>query len=139
VNLQRLHEHKRYWSHSDRDHILWYQARRRDEIVYVYRLRDHAGAVLYMGVTNSLFRRWSQHAEKHWWPRVVTAEARPYASDSDARAVERDLLWQIRSPFNRLILTPDPKRSPLDRLPSPIGLTQLWTTSNLPECWRNGR
>ena len=37
----------------------------------LYRLYDRSGQLLYVGVTNNLFRRWKQHSQdKAWWPAV---------------------------------------------------------------------
>lgn len=57
---------------------------------YLYRFYDEDGALLYVGVTSSLGRRWSAHGStKPWWPDVARATIDFYASAIPMFADER--------------------------------------------------
>lgn len=56
----------------------------------LYRFRDAAGALLYVGVTNNPSRRFGQHAAgKPWWHEVATIAMEPYPDRAAVLAAER--------------------------------------------------
>lgn len=60
-----------------------------DEPAALYRFYDVDGALLYVGITVNLARRWEDHAaEKAWWPRVARKTVVLYGSRKDALAAE---------------------------------------------------
>lgn len=55
----------------------------------LYRLYDKDGALLYVGVSLSVFRRLSEHAQgKEWWSQVRRIMLEPHASREAALAAE---------------------------------------------------
>lgn len=59
----------------------------------VYRLRDDEGALLYVGITNDIRRRFSQHQkDSKWWSQVVACQVefhptRDAAADAEYEAI----------------------------------------------------
>lgn len=62
----------------------------------LYRLRDEAGTLLYVGITNSPEQRWLQHAaDKPWWPSVADLALKWYPSrelalEAEAHAIRSE-------------------------------------------------
>jgi hypothetical protein len=66
--------------------IVWL---RRDVEHLVYRCRDGAGQLLYIGATNSYSQRMSQHrARTPWWPDVASISTEPYPDRAAALVAE---------------------------------------------------
>lgn len=85
----------------------------------LYRLRDVTGRVLYVGVSNNVFNRLSQHAaDKRWWPLVdpskVTVE---WFETAEAVAEAEDAAIAAEQPmFNNAGVThPASRYSPARR------------------------
>lgn len=76
-----------------------YRARPKPGPTDVYRLYDHAGRLLYIGITNSVYHRMNQHADdKRWWPEVdeerteiVRYPTRDQALRAEEYAIKREL------------------------------------------------
>lgn len=59
----------------------------------VYRLYDHAARLLYVGITNSVERRFSEHARDHvWWPDVGSREISWLSDRVSAERIERNVI-----------------------------------------------
>ncbi|MFF1499726.1 GIY-YIG nuclease family protein [Streptomyces sp. NPDC058316] len=55
----------------------------------LYRLRDDAGQLLYIGISEDPLRRWPEHAKgKSWWPKVVDLSLEWFASRDLALTAE---------------------------------------------------
>lgn len=55
----------------------------------LYRLRDDAGQLLYIGISEDPLRRWPEHAKgKAWWPKVVDLSLEWFGSRTEAFAME---------------------------------------------------
>ncbi|MFD8577366.1 GIY-YIG nuclease family protein [Streptomyces virginiae] len=55
----------------------------------LYRLRDRSGALLYVGITSNLGRRWNTHADgKRWWADVATRSIEWFPTREHALAAE---------------------------------------------------
>lgn len=60
---------------------------------YVYLMQDADGRVLYVGVTGNPVERWRRHAQrKPWWSQVARIEFETLLRNSDALALERELI-----------------------------------------------
>lgn len=62
----------------------------------LYRVRDAAGCLLYVGVSGAPFRRWTEHAaDKPWWPEAAAFAlewfyCRPAALAAEATAIRAE-------------------------------------------------
>jgi hypothetical protein len=62
----------------------------------LYRLRDSAGRLLYVGISDAPFRRWVEHStDKAWWPEVAECSlewfgSRPAALSAEASAIQAE-------------------------------------------------
>lgn len=83
----------------------------------LYRLRNKGGDLLYVGISEDPYRRWTEHAgDKPWWPQVVRLELDWHASRDEAAAAETEAIGTERPTFNAVgqtspMLTSDPWRS----------------------------
>ena len=67
----------------------------------LYRLRDHIGDLLYVGITDNLERRWKDHAkDKPWWPQVATHSIEWLPSRNRALAAEANVIRIERPRYN---------------------------------------
>jgi len=67
----------------------------------LYRLRDHEGELLYVGITDDLERRWKDHAkDKPWWPEVASKSTEWLPSRSRALTVEAKVIRAERPRYN---------------------------------------
>ena len=68
----------------------------------LYRFRNSAGRVIYIGITNNPERRFAQHAEsKPWWDEVVTREICFYPSRITLAAAEVQAIQRERPLYNK--------------------------------------
>lgn len=68
----------------------------------VYRYYDHAGRLIYVGITARGIQRQHEHnAFSEWWPLVARQEVEHLASRQEALDRERELIQSCRPPFNR--------------------------------------
>jgi predicted GIY-YIG superfamily endonuclease len=64
--------------------------------VALYRLRDEAGRLLYVGISDAPLRRWPEHAaDKPWWPDVTDfslqwLDNRADALDAESRTIRTE-------------------------------------------------
>lgn len=82
----------------------------------VYRMFDHAGRLLYIGVTGRAGRRFDQHATKRWFPLVAMITLEWHATHAAARLAETRAIAAERPCYNvaglpRLRRDPAPPRS----------------------------
>lgn len=69
--------------------------------MYLYRLYDRAGALLYVGITNSPERRFAEHAaDKVWWPEVAARDVAWAGNQQQALALERTAIQVLRPRYN---------------------------------------
>lgn len=67
----------------------------------VYRLFAVDGELLYVGMTNHVYRRFAQHSvHKGWWLEVDHHEAEWFQSREVAEVEESDAIWQERPAYN---------------------------------------
>lgn len=87
---------------------------------HVYWLYDHEGILLYVGVTDHLLQRLTQHGlSKPWARRVSRIESIQFASRSHAEAVERNAIWFEGPLYNATFQsaeTADCRRKEMDRI-----------------------
>lgn len=59
----------------------------------LYRLRDADGALLYVGITSNLDKRFSEHRSiQRWWPDVADADVAFYPDRPSLEAAEREAI-----------------------------------------------
>lgn len=69
----------------------------------LYRLYDAEGRLLYVGISNSPYRRWAQHSvEQSWWPQVVTHKLEWHEDRNAAMAAEREAVQSERPTWNEV-------------------------------------
>lgn len=57
---------------------------------YLYRLYNRAGSLLYVGITDNVFRRWKEHSrDKPWWTEVHKFTQDWYPDRASVEAAER--------------------------------------------------
>lgn len=67
----------------------------------VYRLYDADGALLYVGITYDLGRRWTQHAKvQRWWDAVCTQKIEWHSCREDAEDAERTAIRTEAPKYN---------------------------------------
>lgn len=67
----------------------------------LYRLHDHDGELLYVGITDDLGRRWHDHAkDKPWWPEVASKSIEWLPSRRRALAAEATTIRAERPRYN---------------------------------------
>jgi len=67
----------------------------------LYRLRDRSGALLYVGITDCLERRWRDHSkDKPWWPDVNDRSAEWFPDRRHALAGEAAAIRAERPRYN---------------------------------------
>lgn len=67
----------------------------------LYRLYDEAGGLLYVGITKSVQRRWTEHeTTKSWWPEVTAATLEHYPTREAALEAERAAIIAERPRHN---------------------------------------
>lgn len=89
----------------------------------LYRLRDAAGELMYVGIAGNPGRRFQQHATgKAWWGDVARIDLEHYATRDEALRAERSAITSERPPYNN-----QPVR-PVDgpRRPGTIPNTDKW-------------
>lgn len=60
---------------------------------YLYRLFNHADELLYIGVTDNVFRRWKEHSkDKPWWYEVYKFTQETYPDRASVEAAERNAI-----------------------------------------------
>lgn len=69
----------------------------------VYRLVDHTGRLLYVGITSSIQTRLAEHQlHQSWWPEVATITTEVHEDHRSAIAAEREAIQQEQPAFNVL-------------------------------------
>lgn len=73
-----------------------------NSLVYLYRLLDHAEALIYVGITSLRVRdRLTQHREsKPWWFEVASVQVDAYTNRAEALAAERDAIAAESPKYN---------------------------------------
>lgn len=67
----------------------------------IYRYYDHAGILIYVGITSAGAQRNQQHnADKAWWGFVHSQQVDHFQSREEALVREADLIRQFTPPFN---------------------------------------
>lgn len=67
----------------------------------LYRLHDHDGELLYVGISDDLERRWKDHAkDKLWWPDVASKSAEWLPTRHRALAAEAKAIRTERPRYN---------------------------------------
>lgn len=67
----------------------------------LYRLYDQDGALLYVGITNSIPNRFKRHAdEQRWWPEVTGCRVEFLPDRAALQRAERDAIWFERPRHN---------------------------------------
>ncbi len=74
--------------------------RRLADMHAVYRMWDHAGRLLYIGMSGRAGRRFDQHAEKRWFPLVSTITLEWYATHAQARLAELRAIADEKPRYN---------------------------------------
>lgn len=71
---------------------------------FLYRLRDHAGRLLYVGVTKNVAGRLTQHRQDNrlWWPAVATQEVEEFPDRATAELAEKAAIDAERPALNVL-------------------------------------
>jgi len=73
----------------------------------VYRIFDADDALLYVGITNNLTIRWSEHGSKPWWrTEAYRYDVHWYASREAAKAVEKQAIITERPKYNQVHRSP---------------------------------
>lgn len=74
----------------------------------VYRIYDASGVLLYVGITNNLTVRWSEHKSKPWW-RVAgnRYDVRWYPSRTVAAMEEKHAIMTEHPKYNSLCRSPE--------------------------------
>ncbi len=78
----------------------------------LYRMFDEGGALLYVGITKDTRKRFSQHADKHWFSQVVRVEVETFDSRGAAASAERAAIRDEAPVFNRAGRPTAPRRMP---------------------------
>lgn len=67
----------------------------------LYRFYDDGGALLYVGITNSIPRRFAVHSsEKPWWPEVVDCRIAFYPDRASLARAEEDAIRYEKPRYN---------------------------------------
>jgi hypothetical protein len=68
---------------------------------YLYRLYNRAGSLLYVGITDNVFRRWKEHSrDKPWWTEVHKFTQDWYPDRASVEAAERHAITTERPSYN---------------------------------------
>lgn len=81
----------------------------------VYRLYAADGALLYLGITEELEKRFLRHSARRWWPEVAAVRLEAYETRTDALRVEARAIYEEGPLHNKM--RPD---SDEDEMPSPV-------------------
>ncbi|WP_309318867.1 GIY-YIG nuclease family protein [Streptomyces salinarius] len=81
----------------------------------VYRLRDRAGRMLYIGMTNNPEQRWYFHERRHWWHQVTDRDVQWYPDRATARRMEAAAIKSEAPLHNSVHVEPGPHETPLTR------------------------
>lgn len=73
----------------------------------LYRFFDAEGILLYVGITNSPSRRFSEHCHKPWWGEVEDIEVDWFTCRWEAEDAEQCAIWQEHPRYNRANPIPD--------------------------------
>ncbi len=88
----------------------------------LYRFYDENGALLYVGITNSINRRFIQHAgEKPWWSDIVDCRIAFYPDRASLARAETDAIKYEGPRYNIRQETPVPRIRRIPR-PQPVAL-----------------
>lgn len=69
----------------------------------VYRYYDHAGRLIYVGITaRGIVRQHEHNGTSEWWPFVARQEIEHCRDREEALRVERELIKLYRPPFNKV-------------------------------------
>uniref|UniRef100_A0AAU2K3A2 GIY-YIG nuclease family protein n=1 Tax=Streptomyces sp. NBC_00049 TaxID=2903617 RepID=A0AAU2K3A2_9ACTN len=72
-----------------------------DSSTALYRLRDAAGNLLYVGISDAPPRRWREHRkEMLWWREVESSEVEWHPTESSAREAEGAAIWSESPRYN---------------------------------------
>lgn len=81
----------------------------------LYRFRDDAETLLYVGIADEPVKRWASHADREWWQSVATYEIEWFPSRDQAAAAEREAIKNER-PLHNTVFNSIPYRG--DRFPA---------------------
>lgn len=94
----------------------------------LYRYFDASGDLLYVGITNSVGRRWDQQAQQQpWWPSSSRQTVDWYPTRGAAETAERAAVQTEKPLYNSLLKVQlTPRREPADCFPECFaGLREL--------------
>ena len=93
--------------------------RRLADMHAVYRMFDHAGRLMYIGMSGRAGRRFDQHAEKRWFPLVSTITLEWHATHASAVLAEKRAIAAERPRYNIVGSPLAPRRATAARASSP--------------------
>lgn len=85
--------------------------RRLADMHAVYRMFDHAGRLVYIGMSGRAGRRFDQHATKRWFPLVSTITLEWHATHAEAVLAEKRAIASERPRYNIVGSPIAPKRT----------------------------
>jgi predicted GIY-YIG superfamily endonuclease len=98
----------------------------------VYRIRDEAGELLYIGMTNCVPVRWNQHMlYQPWWDELRSLTVEFCGSREEAAAAEKAAILAERPKYNRTYLMPRQAKSS----PAPVRESLQPVAARGPETW----
>lgn len=69
----------------------------------LYRFYSATGELLYIGITNDAWRRFSQHrADKAWWPEVANICQQSFATSDELKAAESRAIRSEKPRYNKV-------------------------------------
>lgn len=95
-----------------------------DRTFTLYRLRDAAGTLLYVGISGSALARWLAHNRRPWWPDVAAVEVKHFPTLAEVRSAETTAIREEGPLYNiagnpgaprgvrRTFITPAPRVAP---------------------------
>lgn len=100
----------------------------------LYRMRDAAGRLLYVGITTRGGQRISQHRRSQpWWPDVARIDVDHFDSIAEAVAAEETAIRTERPAYNRRSAGPRPRR-PFRHAPSGQQIRAARRAAGLSQC-----
>ena len=87
----------------------------------LYRFYDERNVLLYVGITDRLGHRWSEHVHgKPWWPEVRRQATEWYGSRQEAEQAEQAAIKVERPVYNIVHAIPKPSRAESRSIPAPL-------------------
>lgn len=97
----------------------------------LYRVRNAAGDLLYVGITSSALRRASEHADaKGWWSDVASIEVEAFETRDEATAAERRAVANEQPRHNVHFVRPRERH--VDPVGSRGGVPRISVTARIP-------